>query len=201
MIAASGQARHGSGSGAFSCCLWVAFLAAFVGLVLASAPTASQPAFASEHSLKAAFIYKFIGYVDWPAEAFESEQAPIVIAVRGDDRLLAELREVVTDRSINNRPLLIADADSEASAQAAHVLFVAGSPDHYLPQLRDIGNTGATLVITDFDGALDAGSVINFRTVDRRLRFEVSLESAERQGLKLSSRLLAVALHVRTGGP
>ncbi|QIB64837.1 YfiR family protein [Kineobactrum salinum] len=199
MVVVSGQARQNSGSWRHA--WWVAVLAIFVGLVLASAPAASQPAFASEHSLKAAFIYKFIGYVDWPAQAFESEQAPIVIAVRGDDRLLAELREIVADRFVKDRPLVVADAAGEARAQAAHVLYVAGSPDHYLPELPPQDTTGATLLITEFEGALDAGSMINFRTVDRRLRFEVSLESAEREGLKLSSRLLAVALHVRTGGP
>lgn len=170
----------------------------FFAALLLSQPAASQPLSAAEHSLKAAFIYRFIGHIDWPPEVFESGSSPFVIAVRGDEKVRSELQALVTGRLLQGRPLEIVDAGSAGSLAGVHVLYLAGGSK---PHLREILGTYATatmLLITEFDGALDSGSVINFLSEDRRLRFEISLESSERKGLKLSSRLLAVAARVHT---
>ena len=59
---------------------------------------------------------------------------------------------------------------------------------------------GAFLTVTECDGGLRYGSVINFRIVDERVRFDVSLDAAEKKNVKLSSRLLTVANRVQKGG-
>jgi hypothetical protein len=82
---------------------------------------------------------------------------------------------------------------------AAHILFISGSDR---PRMRELLRTAPrnSLVVTEVDGALDQGSVINFVIAEDRVRFEISLDSAEKRGLRLSSRLLAVARSVR-GNP
>jgi hypothetical protein len=78
-----------------------------------------------------------------------------------------------------------------------HVLFVGSAGTESLPDLTAAARQHAVLVVTETGNALDLGSVINFRAINQRIRFEVSLDSADRSGLKLSSRLLAVAVHVQ----
>jgi hypothetical protein len=154
-----------------------------------------------EHRVKAAFLYQFAGYVEWPPMTFAQPGAPLTIAVLGAAPLAAELSQVAAGRSVGGRPVTVRRINPGESLAGVHVLFIGRDESVRLGQLARNALHQAILTVTETDGALDQGSMINFVVVDRRVRFEVALDSAEKGGLKLSSRLLAVARQVRTGAP
>jgi len=160
-------------------------------------PTASlaaeSPAKQLERQVKAAFIYKFSGYVEWPAASFPRPESPILIGVAGDGRLAADLQQMVTGRTSGGRSLAVLPLDRDDHPKSLHVLFVTGTEAERIHEWADAVRGTPTLVVTDAAGALDKGSMINFVPSDGRIRFEVALTPAAAAGLKLSSGLLAVA--------
>lgn len=174
--------------------------------LLAAASGAPAPAVAAEsdspsleHRVKAAFLYKIAGYVEWPGAAFAQPDTPITIGVVGADAIAAELSEVVAGRVLHKRPLEVRRLKPGELPDRLHILFVGRAENALLNQLVAKARERPILIVTETDGALARGSAINFVVADRRVRFEVSLPAAERGGIKLSSRLLAVAQQVHTG--
>ena len=175
------------------CCLgYMLVLAAW------SAPTSGgddgkpQP----EHGIKAAFLYKFLGYVEWRG-VFEQPTSPIVIGVLGADDIGAELRTLARGRQVGGHPILVRRVGKGDALAGVHMLFVGRAESSRVPELAPVAHRRGVLLVTDYEGALDDGSAINLVVIANRVRFEVSLDATERSGLKLSSRLLAVALWVR----
>jgi YfiR/HmsC-like len=177
--------------------LCVAALAALPPL----ATSALDDPAALEQKVKAAFLYKFPGYVEWPENAFATADTPVAIGVIGDDPLAAELAQVVAGRSLDGRAVSVRRLKEADSPAGLHVLFVGSAERARLAQLVKEAPTQPMLIVAEFDGALNRGSAINFVISSGRVRFEVALDNAEKRGLKLSSRLLTVAQSVRTGAP
>ena len=154
-----------------------------------------------ENRIKAAFLYKFTSYVDWPENSFPGPDSPITIGVLGNKDVAAELRDIVAGRTAQDRPIRAIRIGTEEPVDGIHILFVGSAAASRLERVARAVRPHPTLMVTDFEGALTRGSMINFVLADRRLRFEISLPAVERSGLRLSSRLLAVALHVQTVAP
>jgi hypothetical protein len=150
-----------------------------------------------ERRVKAAFLYKFLGYTEFPPGAFADAASPVTIAVAGSDEMAAELSAITLGRTVNNRPITVRSVHEGESGPPAHLLFVAG-PDCARAG-RVIRSVRALLVVTECDNGLQQGAVINFRIVDEHVRFDVSLDAAEKNNVKLSSRLLTVANRVQRG--
>jgi hypothetical protein len=162
---------------------------------------AETAATALERSVKAAFLYKFLGYAEFPAAAFSDAAAPIVIGIVGADELAAELARVVAGRTVNQRPVVVKLLREGEAASGVHLLFVGGEDGARVKTVLKAINPEPMLVVTEAETGLQHGSVINFKIVEQRVRFDVSLESADKHGIKLSSRLLTVANQVVKGGP
>ena len=162
---------------------------------------AQDNAAARERRVKAAFILKFAGFVEWPETAFPQPFTAVTIAVIGDDELAAELSAITAGRAVEGRPLTILKTRSLEAVADAHMVFVGRAEIARLPQLAKLARARPVLILTDAPNALAQGSMINFMLVERRVKFEIHLEEAERHGLKLRSRLLAVAQIVRRGSP
>lgn len=167
-------------------------------LLLAAALAAHQAAAqqATEASIKAAFLYKFAGYIEWPANAFAAPDAPLVIGVTGSEEVAAELERLVPGRSVNNRPVVVRRFREGEPPRGAHILFVGRGEPNLRAVVRAAQQSGGALVVTEGERGLEAGGSINFVLVDDRIGFEVSLEAAERSGHRISSRMLAVARRV-----
>jgi hypothetical protein len=147
---------------------------------------------ASESAVKAAFLYKFAGYVEWP-QAMAAD-APFVIGVNAAEEVATELERIVASRTVNNRPVVVRRVRDADSINGVHMLFIGrgqASPGALMRAAR-----AGTLTVTETARGLELGSAINFVPVEERIGFEVSLESAERSGLRISSRMLSVARRV-----
>jgi YfiR/HmsC-like len=162
------------------------------GLLAATASAAAQEAL--EASVKAAYVYKFLAYVDWPPGSFPSAEAPQVIGVMRADAVQADLDRLVAGRRVNGRPLVTRKIVPGDSLEGVHVLYV-GRAARVASAVPMVGNR-PILVITDVPTGLAEGGALNFVLVDGRVRFEASPRAADRLGLRLSSRLLAVAERV-----
>lgn len=162
---------------------------------------AAEDAGVLEARVKAAYLYRFAEYVEWPDSAFARRDAPVTIGVLGAESLADELTQAVTGRTVNSRPVAVKRLKPGEPLAGVNVLFIGKAESARLNQLTQGAQPRSILTVTESDGALAQGSVINFVVADRRVRFEISLESAEKSKLKLSSRLLAVAQQVRPGTP
>jgi hypothetical protein len=177
----------------------LAVLCAGVGLVPVARAQSAASGVPLERRVKAAFLFKFLGYTDFPASAFADAAAPLTIGVIGADDLAVELARVVAGRTVNSRAIEVRELrEADAAAARVHLLFVGGSDPQRVARIVHQA-AGAMLVVTECDNGLQLGSVINFRIVDERVRFDVALDAAERNGIKLSSRLLTVANRVQKG--
>lgn len=163
-----------------------------------------HPAFSGEdleRSVKAAFISKFSGYVEWPASAAPAAETPLVIGVVGDESLADELKRLIRARPADARPMSVVRLKAFDAPPALHVLFIGRSEADRLGALIRSVRGRPVLVVTDTENALALGSMINFDLVDGHVRFQVGLGAARKAGLTLSSRLLAVAHQVMTRTP
>jgi hypothetical protein len=162
----------------------------------------AQPAGAvPERSVKAAFIYKFLGYTEFPASAFSDPGAPVLVGVIGSDEMAAELGRISAGRSVDNRPVVVRAFREGEPTVLVHLLFVAGADSARTARALRQVPPGPVLLVTECSNGLQLGGIINFTVVEERVRFDVSLEAADKNNIKLSSRLLAVANHVSKGAP
>ncbi|MGF6274589.1 hypothetical protein ABIB38_002972 [Massilia sp. UYP11] len=170
-------------------------------LLLAGAPllplAAQAAAPALERRVKAAFLYKFLGYAEFPPQAFADAATPLTLGVVGAEDMAAELARIATGRMVAGRTIAVRALREQELAQPVHVLFVAGRDEARTARL--LRSSPAFLTVTECEGCLQHGSVINFTIVDERVRFDVSLDAAEKKHVKLSSRLLTVANRVQKG--
>jgi hypothetical protein len=162
--------------------------------------SALRPAGPSEASVKAAYLLKFLNYVEWPATSFEAADAPYVVAVASDDAMLAELQRQAAGHIVGRHPVSVRRVSGNDLPAGLDVLFIGGHADraHQATLLRQAKEM-PVLLVTDAEGALELGSMINFRLVDERVRFEVALDPVKRAGLELNTRLLSVAIAVNKG--
>ena len=136
------------------------------------------------------------------AHAFESAASPLVIGVAGAEDIAGELAQIAVTRAAGDRPIRVRRLVEGEPATGVHVLFVGRGESARLPALLREVRGQPTLVVTEWPRALDAGSMINLVVaIDGRVRFEVAVDAAERAGLRVSSRMLALAQSVRPGGP
>jgi hypothetical protein len=188
--------RHGGGISLLAGCALVCLLV--IGAWSAPSPSGNAVAAPSATSVKAAFLYRFLAFVEWPERAFASATSPIVIGVLGADALGRELHDVVANRRVGERLVEVRRVDAAHALDGVNVLYVGERAAAALPGLAPAASSASVLLVSEFDDALDEGSVINLLVVDDRVRFEVSLEAAARSALRLSSRLLGVAYRVRS---
>jgi hypothetical protein len=166
-----------------------------LALLLACGPVRAQ-ASASEAEVKAAYLHKFAGFVEWPADHFRSPSAPYVIAVAGDEQVLEELRRIARGRLVQGRPVAVVPAAVGDVPRDANVLFIGRSAMREAAALVAEARSDHVLVVTEAPSGLAAGATLNFVEQDGRVRFEASLASARAADIRLSSRLLAVATRV-----
>lgn len=174
-----------------------------LALLLIAAPairppyaTAADPRDELERRVKAAFLYKFSGYVEWPTGSFPRPDTPISIGIAGDRRLATDLTQTVVGRTSWGRTVTVTSLEEPGDVRSLHVLFIARSESARLKEWTDALRGAPVLVVTESEGALDLGSMINLINSEGRVRFEVAVGPAQTCGLRLSSRLLAVARSV-----
>ena len=149
----------------------------------------------SEDAVKAAFLYRFTGYVDWPSQALADPQ--FTIAVLHADGVATKLGRLLQNRLVQNRPARVRSIKNVRELNGAQMLYIGTAHRDDLRHVIAAMAGHPVLIVTNEEGGLDAGSTVNFLLIDQRVRFEISLDAAQNSGLKIASELLAVAIRVR----
>jgi hypothetical protein len=148
-----------------------------------------------EYPIKAAFLVRFADYVDWPAAAFASPSAPLVVCVVGEDPLGASLDKVAGNGQAHGRPIAIKRLKAAKGDSGCHIAFIAMADAARLGQQLEALHGAPVLTVTDVKSG--ASGIVNFVIKEERVRFDIDDEAAMQNGLTISSKLLALALNVR----
>jgi YfiR/HmsC-like len=154
-----------------------------------------QPA-TREQQIKAAFIYNFTKFVEWPSASFESKVDPIVIGVLEQTPLTAELEFAVQDRRVNGRGILVRKVSSVEEIKRVQVLYVGAGEDSRYAALASPVQGSAVLTIGESSAFAAAGGIINFILDGDKVHFEINMRSAELAHLKVSAQLQKLATSV-----
>ena len=167
-------------------------------LFLASGVLAHAAQFSID-AVKAAYLFRFSSYVEWPALSGKDDKA-LVIGVVGAEEVAVHLERLLTGMPAGGRAASVRRVRNAADMQGIQILYVGARAFRSSYLLREFTKAKPILLVTDNRLGLEGGGVINFIEVDRNLRFEISLEAAERNGLKIDSALLSVAARVAKKG-
>jgi hypothetical protein len=167
----------------------------FLGMSLRAAAPGQD---LEEYQVKAAFLYNFAKFVEWPAQAFLAPQDSFAVCVLGRNPFGNALQEALRGKSIEGRAFALRQVTDADQANACQILFVAAAESkRYRVLCRSLKPVGI-LTIGEALGFAAAGGVINFKLEDGRVRFEINAGAAERAQLQISSKLLSLAQIVRT---
>lgn len=159
----------------------------------------SNPSNAVERQIKAAYLYKFAGFVEWPEGSFVRPDSPVVIGVMGADALAEQLEQTVAGHTANGRPLMVRRLHKGEPPGNVHILFLGAMDKASLAEVLNANRNQPLLTVSDSEEAYALGSIINFVVADDRLRFEVSLKPAAAARIRISARMLAAAYRVSPG--
>ncbi|MDB5871095.1 MAG: hypothetical protein JWQ07_537 [Ramlibacter sp.] len=169
---------------------------ACLGLAAAAGLALAQPAAPpTENAVKAAFLYKFASFVEWPQGTFQRADQPLVIGVSGDDAVAAELEQLAAGRAVEGHPVTVRRLPEAGTPTGVHILYLGTRREARLRESLE-AVAGPVLLVTEQSEGLRLGAVLNFVLDGGRVRFTASLASADARNLKMSARLLAVAQSV-----
>lgn len=155
----------------------------------------AQDAAPTEYQIKAAFLYNFAKFVEWPPEAFATPTSPIVIGVLGENVFGNNLQQTLNSKVLNNRPLQFKEFHSVSEATNCQILFISTSEKARFQKIMEGLRGRSVLTVSETPEFIGAGGMINFMLEANKIRFQINDEAAKKAGLKISSKLLSLAIH------
>ncbi len=178
-------------------CRRIAVLLFCAGFCLCPEYAAAQSV--GEYEIKAAFLYNFARFTDWPDEA-DHPQDPFTFCILGEDPFGGGLEATTRGKSVHGRPVAVEHLGTAPEGRSCRVVFIAPSEHKQLGKILDALDGSSALTVGDSEGFSESGVMINLVVEDRQVRFEVNAEAARHAGLRLSSRLLELARVVNDNG-
>jgi hypothetical protein len=176
------------------------------GLLIACAATLAsvvEPGFAqsasNEAAVKAAFVYNFLKFVDWPPRSVPRADQPLTVAIVGEGPVADATANLLQGKRVSVHPLLVVRVKRGEPVSEVHAVFITGADHKEAHRTLASMTSGAVLTISDDPHFASRGGMIGLYVEDRRVRFEVNTDAADARGLRVSSRLLALARLVRSG--
>ncbi len=166
--------------------------------VLCSDLRAVEQGISREYTLKAAFVYKFATYVQWPEEAFDSPKSPFVIGILGPDPLSVHLRKIAAVKKIDGRKIEIRRFQDPQQVRGCHLLFISRALEAPAQQAAIKRLSGRNILfVGETPDFLEHGGVIDFGIQENRIVFYISKSAYERENLVVDARFLRVAKVVK----
>jgi len=146
-----------------------------------------------EYQLKAAFIFNFTKFVEWPPQAFGDPRDPFSICLAGDNPLGSSLDDEVRGKTVGSRPISIRLVSNAQEARKCQILYVPASEHKREHSLLDALQGASVLTVGDANDFTKDGGIVQLRQIDAHIRIELVPEAAERANLRISSKLLSLA--------
>lgn len=161
--------------------------------LLLAGPTAHGHS-ASEHQVKAAYLYNFAKLAEWPPNTFSTPTSPIVFCVfGGDDDFVAMLRTTLSNKSISARSLVVKALGSPAETDSCTLLFVRGSEKSRVSGVISAMEKSSTLLVGEDASFIQNGGMINLVLKEGKVRFEVNSLALDRAGIRFDTSFLNMA--------
>jgi hypothetical protein len=154
---------------------------------------AQNHSFPREHQIKAAFLYNFARFIDWPASAFADDSTKMVVGILGEDPFGEDLDQTIQGKKVGGRGLAIKRFRRLEELEPIQILFISSSEKKHLTHILEALQGMSVLTVSEVDGFAQRGVVINFFLENRKIRFEINVDAAKRAGLRISSKLLRLA--------
>src|SRR5579872_5802142 len=151
-----------------------------------------------EYQIKAAFLFNFTQFVEWPAVAFSGADAPLCVGVLGDDPFGPALEETFRGESVQNHKLSVRHAQKVEDLADCQMVFVSKSENARVSEILAKFDSRPVVTVSEVDGFARRGGTIDFYRENNKVRFEINLGSARQSGLKISSQLLGLGKLVQT---
>jgi hypothetical protein len=188
--------RHGPSAPGALCRLTACLVAIALGAVPGARLALAQSA--SIDDVKAAFLFNFTRFVQWPADAFASDTSPFVIGILGADPVGDSVLEIIRGKTVEGRGLRLTRVSANDDLSSLHLLFIGNSDKSRVADILARAADQAVLTVGDSVGFSAAGGIIEFDNENNTIKLEINLASAQRSHLKISSKLLALAKAVYT---
>jgi YfiR/HmsC-like len=153
-----------------------------------------------EYQVKAAFLFNFAKFVEWPSDTFQSEKSPITLCVFRRDPFGSALDEIIRGKIINNRAVLARRINELSDLKSCQLVFISSVEDKHLSEVIGSLKGRSALLVGEGEGFAERGGGIQLFQEDNKLRFAVNLDSIQRARLTVSSKLLALAKIVHDQG-
>jgi hypothetical protein len=153
----------------------------------------------TEWEVKAAYLYNFARFVEWPEDPDVAPDRPFVVGVLGRDPFGRVLDDTLSGKSLAGRPIVVRRLEKPEDANTVQILFLSPSVIGALPLILRATQGRPVLTVGDSEGLAERGVILNFRLQDNRVRFEVNLRRADEAHLRISSQLLKLAVAVERG--
>ena len=150
-----------------------------------------------EYKLKSAMLYNLTQFVEWPDSAYPGSHAPIVLCILGQDQFASYLSSAVPTETNNSRPVLIRRLRSEKEFRGCQILYISSSERKTAAHIFSTLDGSNTLTVGEMTQFAAHGGMVQFSAEDQHVHFDINLEAMCRAGLKISSKLLALALIVK----
>jgi hypothetical protein len=165
--------------------------------VMIPGTVAAQGDSVDEYKLKAAMLYNLVHFVEWPDSAYAYRQAPIVLCTLGRDPLENSLTSIVPQETANGRAVLTRHLQNDKEARGCQVLYISSSERKTAAHIISTLNGSCVLTVGEMTQFAAHGGMIQFSLEDQKVRFDINLDVASQAGLKISSKLLALAQIVK----
>jgi hypothetical protein len=144
----------------------------------------------SEYQVKAALVYNFTKFTQWPSNSFSAPDSPLVIGILGNDSFGRALDDAMAGEKLNGHPIEVVRFQGADAVPACHILFVSNSEKSRLSSILASLQDRSILTIGETDGFGQLGGMVNLVKRDNSIRFEINAGAAQRSGVKISSKLL-----------
>jgi len=148
----------------------------------------------TEYQIKAAFLYNFAKFVDWPAQAFENQKSEFIIGILGDNPFGEDLARIVAGKNVNERTISIQKFTDSEDILKCHILFISTSEKNRLPEIIEKLKGRAVLTVSEMERFNESGGIINFVREASKIRFQINDPAAKAIQLKISSKLMSLAV-------
>lgn len=172
-------------------------LCAVLALTIGAAAQAQPGEQLDEYQVKAAFLYNFAKFVEWPTGAFKSADDPVAICVLGQNPFGSALEQIVSGKKVGERPFRIRQISDVKESPKCHMVFLTASENKRARPLLEEVKGLPVLTVGESNEFLSNGGAIAFNVRDTRVRFEIDGEAAARAKLKISSKLLSLAQNTK----
>jgi hypothetical protein len=147
----------------------------------------------SEYPVKAASLYKFLDYIEWPEN---SNETFFNITVLGNSPITSSLTEIAGSKLAKNKRISIKQNGNINNIGSPQVLFISRNSGYSIEEVISKMAGRPVLIVSEQPGSAEKGAHVNFFAAENKLRFEVNVKTANRSGLRISSLLLQHALVV-----